>query len=143
MFSINVNHLVFLERKRQQTTIDIRSPKKIKKPCLIAEYASSDTESNEEDDDDEEEENVDDIDELLNEVLDKKEKVQQVDLYPLFEANCRAAIDRLTDLGDTTPQIFTLRIQLEVNTIFCFFYNKLNLFIYLDTSRRLSCWSSI
>ncbi len=122
MFSITVNHLLFLERKRQQTTINNRSPKKLKKPCLIAEYASSDSESNE---DDEEEENVDDIDELLNEVLDKKEKVQQVDLYPLFEANCRAAIDRLTDLGDTTPQIFTLRIQLEVNTIFCF-YNKLN-----------------
>ncbi len=116
MFSIIVNHLLFLERKRQQTT----TPKKLKKPCLIAEYASSDSETNE---DDEEEENVDDIDELLNEVLDKKEKVQQVDLYPLFEANCRAAIGRLTDLGDTTPQIFTLRIQLEVNTIFCF-YNK-------------------
>ena len=79
----------------------------MKKPSLIAEYLSSDSESSEED----EEANVDDIDELLNEVLDKNEKT---DLYPLFEADYRAVIARLTDLGDRTTDICTLRIQLEV-----------------------------
>jgi len=93
----------------------------MKKPSLIAEYASSESESSEE----EEEENIDDIDELLNEVLDKEEKVdKKVDLYPLFEADCRAAIARLIDLGDKTTEVFTLRIQLEVQKIISF-YNKL------------------
>ncbi len=111
----------FLEKKRPQSTIDNKLPKKIKKPSLIAEYASSESESSEE----AEEENVDDIDELLNEVLDKEEKIdKKIDLYPLFEADCRAAIARLTDLGDKTTEIFTLRIQLEVQRIFNF-YNKL------------------
>ena len=85
----------------------------MKKTSLIAEYTSSDSETSED-----EEENVDDIDELLNEVLDKEEKIdkkqQPIDLYPLFEADCRAAIARLTDLGHITTEILTLRIQLEV-----------------------------
>jgi hypothetical protein len=94
----------------------------MKKPSLIAEYASSESESSDEED---EEENIDDIDELLNEVLDKEEKVdKKVDLYPLLEADCRAAIARLIDLGDKTTEIFTLRIQLEVQKIISF-YNKL------------------
>jgi hypothetical protein len=130
----------FLEKKRQQTTTDNKSPKKFKKPSLIAEYTSSENETSGD------EENVDDIDELLNEVLDKEEKidkkVQQVDLYPLFEADCRAAIARLIDLHDKTPEIFTLRIQLEVQKIFIFL-SEILFFNYLDTFGRLSCWSSI
>lgn len=93
--------------------MDNKSAKKMKKPSLIAEYTSSGSESSEE-----EEENVDDIDELLNEVLDKKEKIVPIDRYPLFEADCRAAIARLTDLSDKTTDILTLRIQLEVQQIF-------------------------
>jgi hypothetical protein len=104
-----------LGKKRQQTTTDNKSAKKMKKPSLIAEYTSSESESSEE-------ENVDDIDELLNEVLDKKEKIDQkplpIDLCPLFEADCRAAIARLADLGDKTTDILSLRIQLEVQQIF-------------------------
>jgi hypothetical protein len=87
----------------------LSSPKKLKKPSLIAEYASSDSSS---DDDDE------DIDELLNEVLEKEDKTeikpQLVDLYPLFEVNSHAAIARLVDLADRTADMQTLRIQLEV-----------------------------
>lgn len=90
-------------------TDDKTAKKKKNKPALIAEYTSSENESSEEE---EEEENpVDDIDELLDEVMDKKEKI---DLYPLFEADCRAAIARLVDLGDKSIDICTLRIQLEV-----------------------------
>jgi hypothetical protein len=100
-----------LEIKRQQTSTDNKSPKKLKKPSIIAEYASSDSDSNEE-------ENVDDIDELLNEVLEEKEKPAPVDRYPLFEADSRAAIARLVDLGDKTTDTLTLRIQLEVQLIF-------------------------
>ena len=85
--------------------MDDNATKKKKKPSLIAEYTSSESENSEE------ENTVDDIDELLNEVMDNKEKI---DLYPLFEADCRAAIARLTDLGDKSIDICTLRIQLEV-----------------------------
>jgi hypothetical protein len=95
-------------------TTDNKPTKKIKRPTLIAEYTSSESESSEEED----EENVDDIDELLNEVLDKEEKVQQTDLHPLFEGDCRAAIARLIDLDDKTTELFSLRIQLEVNRYF-------------------------
>ncbi|CAF1281304.1 unnamed protein product [Rotaria sordida] len=106
------------KKKRQQSITDNKSPKKLKKPSIIAEYASSESETSEDD-----EENVDDIDELLNEVLDKEEKkdkkCQQTDLYPLFEADCRAAIARLIDLGDKKPEIFTLRIQLETRLEDC------------------------
>ncbi|CAF0791468.1 unnamed protein product [Rotaria sp. Silwood1] len=108
---------VNIEKKRQQSITDNKSPKKIKKPSLIAEYASSESETS-----DDEEENVDDIDELLNEVLDKEKKdkkCQQSDLYPLFEADCRAAIARLMDLGDKNMEIFTLRIQLETRLEDC------------------------
>lgn len=124
------------------TTTDDKTTKKKKKPTLIAEYTSSES-----DDDDEEEENtVDDIDELLNEVLDEKEKVNSklpsVDLYPLFEADCRAAIARLTDLGDKSIEISTLRIQLEVRNRDVFHSINCRIFFLLDTSRRLSCWSS-
>ncbi len=95
-------------------TADPQSTKKLKQPSLIAGYDSSESESSGE----EEEETVDEIDELLEEVLDKEEKpekqVQEVDLYPLFESDCRAAIARLTDLDDQTAEIVTLRIQLEV-----------------------------
>ena len=103
--------MIFLEKKRQQTSTDKKSPKKVKKPSIIAEYTSSDSESNEE-------ENVDDIDKLLNEVLEKKEKPVPTDRYPSFEADSRAAIARLIELGDKTPDILTLRIELEVKLIF-------------------------
>jgi len=97
------------KKKRQQTTVDNKLSKKMKKPCLIAEYASTESESGEEDD----------IDELLNEVLDKDKIVKQADIYPLFEADCRAAIARLIDLGDKTTEIFTLRIQLQTRLEDC------------------------
>ncbi|CAF0787900.1 unnamed protein product [Adineta steineri] len=107
------------QKKRQQITTDIQSMKKLKKPSFISEYPSSDSESTEDDD----EENIDEIDELLNEVLEKEEKVdnkvQQIDLYPLFETDYRAAIARLTDLSDRTAEIFTLRIQLETRLEDC------------------------
>ncbi|CAF2370580.1 unnamed protein product [Rotaria sp. Silwood2] len=103
---------VNIEKKRQQSISDNKSQKKPKKPSIIAEYASSESETSGDD-----EENVDDIDELLNEVLDKEEKkdkkCQQTDSYPLFEVDCRAAIARLIDLDDKNTEIFTLRIQLE------------------------------
>ena len=100
-------------KKRLQTSNDHLSPKKVKKPSLISEYASSESETSDE------EKTVDEIDELLNEVLDKpgatSSSAPPVDLYPLFEADYRAAIARLTSLGDQTAEIFTLRVQLKVS----------------------------
>lgn len=95
-------------KKRLQTSNEHQSPKKVKKPSLISEYASSESETSD----------VDEIDELLNEVLEKpgttSSSAPPVDLYPLFEVDYRAAIARLTSLGDQTAEIFTLRVQLEV-----------------------------
>ena len=89
---------------------DHQSPKKFKKPNLIAEYTSSESESAEDDD----------IDELLNEVLEKEEKVESkathFDSYPSFETDCRSVIDRLADLEGHTAECFTLRIQLQVGS---------------------------
>ena len=82
-------------RKRPQTTDDRQSPKKTKQASLIAEYASSDSE-----------ETVDEIDELLNEVMEKP--------TPPFESDHRAAIARLASLGDRTAEVLSLRVQLEV-----------------------------
>ncbi|UJR15939.1 hypothetical protein I4U23_002859 [Adineta vaga] len=118
--SVSSNHMTEnandeTKKRRQELTTDIKSPKKPKKPNLIAEYPSSDSESSEDNDD---EENVDEIDELLEEVLDQNEKVPKnkippVDLYPLFEAEYRAALARLLDLGDKSADILILRVQLE------------------------------
>ena len=130
-----------VENKRPpKTTIEDKKTKKKKKPTIIAEYTSSESENSDEED------TVDDIDELLNEVLDEKEKtdpkVPSIDSYPLFEADCRAAIARLTDLGDKSIDICKLRIQLEVgNRHFSCKINR-TIFSTLDTSWRLSCWSS-
>jgi hypothetical protein len=63
--------------------------------------------------------------------LIKKKKVPQVDLYPLFEADCRAPIARLIALGDQTLEMFTLRIQLEVQTIFLFDNKFYSIFIQI------------
>lgn len=97
----------FLDKKRSQTTTESKSTKKLKKPSLIAEYTSSESE------------NVDEIDDLLDEVLDKDEKqteqITSIDLYPFFEADCRAALARLSDLPEQSKDILTLQIQLEVS----------------------------
>lgn len=116
-----VAEFFFLGKKRTQVIENHQSPKKSKKPNLIAEYASSESETSEQ------EENADDIDELLEEVLEKEEKKSSptVDLYPLFEADCRTAIARLVALGDRTTEILRLRIQLEVKKNF-FNRNKKN-----------------
>ena len=100
-------------RKRLPARREHPSPKKFKKPSLIAEYASSESETTDDGDDEE-----DDIDELLNEVLEKEEKVESkaphLDSYPSFETDCQSVIDRLADLESGTAECFTLRIQLEV-----------------------------
>ncbi|CAF1068642.1 unnamed protein product [Adineta ricciae] len=95
------------KKRDREFAADTKLPKKLKKPKLIAEYTSSESESDE-----------DDIDELLEEVLDQNDKMQKnkippVDPYPLFEADCRAAIARLVDLGDRSAEISILRVQLE------------------------------
>ncbi|CAF1283667.1 unnamed protein product [Rotaria magnacalcarata] len=109
------------KKRQQQSTMENKSPKKLKKPSLIAEYDSSESEASEEEE--EEEENDDDIDELLNQVLDKEEnkdkKQKQIDLYPLFETDSRAAIARLNDMGDTRTEISTLRLQIETRLEDC------------------------
>ena len=98
-------------KKRLTASRDRPSAKKFKKPSLIAEYVSSESETT---DDDEE----DDIDELLNEVLEKEEAVESkaphLDSYPSFETDCRSVISRLADLESSTAECLTLRIQLEV-----------------------------
>lgn len=90
-------------------------PHSSKKRTLIAEYTSSESDSSEDDDVD----NNEVIDELLEEVLEKDEQSERhrappVDLYPLFEADCRAAIVRLHALGERSAEVSALRVQLEV-----------------------------
>ena len=116
--------VLFLEKRDREFATDTKLPKKLKKPKLIAEYTSSESESGE-----------DDIDELLEEVLDQNDKMQKnkvppVDPYPLFEADCRAAIARLVDLGDKSAEISILRVQLEVSSTTEPFANVLLLMLW-------------
>lgn len=81
---------------------------------MIAQYTSSESESTDN------EQTADDIDELLEEVLEEKatkqKKTNPVDNFPLFEADCRAAIARLCHLDEKNKEALILRIQLEVFT---------------------------
>lgn len=107
-------------KKRSQTTVESKSPKKLKSKSLIAEYTSSESENEVEEEEEDEEGNVNEIDELLEEVLEKKdEPLPSTDLYPLFEADCRAALARLSDLADRSKDILALQIQLETRLEDC------------------------
>lgn len=123
IFILSISSKSSSGNKRSQTNNDHSSPKKQKKPNLIAEYASSSSSSSEEEEEEEgedldEEENVDHIDELLNEVFEKKEnlkkKMPPADPFPTFEVDCRNAIARLVQIGDRIAETLNLRIQLEV-----------------------------
>ena len=100
-------------KKRSHVNHQHQSPKKVKKQSLIAEYTSSESETTDKED------AVDDIDELLEEVLEKEDKIENkpvlmADPYPSFEVDCRAAINRLIELGDRTKDVLVLRVQVEV-----------------------------
>jgi hypothetical protein len=57
-----IHYRFFLGKKRQQSIINNKSLRKLKKPNLIAEYVSSNSESSEDDN----EENIDAIDVYVN-----------------------------------------------------------------------------